>query len=243
MADHHQLHVHQLVDVLAYLLGHRTDHAGQLLLDAGVDGVADELRQAAPELRILALHDPLDDQTDVALCGGEDVLRDFLRLQLLIDIGGAADLGDRGVDREAAHFGGAGRDDPLPADATVHHSRDLLDLPRRQADQEGEPRDPPAPELDRVEQHQHTAPVGDVADYPGEQRDGEGPDQLRAHAIPLAGSGPELGPVWAVENLSPPLKRRRSPPARNIQADCLPATRHSAGPPTTAVSSSIPSTQ
>src|SRR5450759_679436 len=52
-------------------------------------------------------------------------------LELLVDSGGAADLGDGGVDRHATHFGGAGRDDPLPADAAVHHSRDLLDLPWR----------------------------------------------------------------------------------------------------------------
>src|ERR1035437_2532449 len=46
VADHHQLHVQQLIYVLADLVGHRTHHAGQLLLDAGVDGVADELGQA-----------------------------------------------------------------------------------------------------------------------------------------------------------------------------------------------------
>ena len=48
VADHHQLHVQQLIYVLADLVGHRTHHAGQLLLNAGVDGVADELGQAAP---------------------------------------------------------------------------------------------------------------------------------------------------------------------------------------------------
>jgi hypothetical protein len=83
------------------------------------------------QLRILALHDPLDHQPDVTLGGGEDVLGDLLGLELLVDIGGAADLGDGGVDRHATRFGGAGRDDPLPADAAVHHSRDLLDLPWR----------------------------------------------------------------------------------------------------------------
>ena len=44
VADHHQLDVEQLVDVLADLVGDLADDVGQLLLNAGVDRLADPRR-------------------------------------------------------------------------------------------------------------------------------------------------------------------------------------------------------
>ena len=46
-------------------VGDRADDVGQLLLDPLVDRLAHPRRQVVPQLRVLALHDPLDQVADV----------------------------------------------------------------------------------------------------------------------------------------------------------------------------------
>ena len=65
---------------------------GQLLLDAGVHGLAHARRQVVPELRVLALHDPLDHVADVAARGRDDVLGDLLGVELLVEVAGVPSL-------------------------------------------------------------------------------------------------------------------------------------------------------
>ena len=61
VADDHELRVEDLVDVVGDLLGDDLlTISGSCSLDARVDGLADPRRQVVPELRVLALHDPLD---------------------------------------------------------------------------------------------------------------------------------------------------------------------------------------
>ncbi len=91
----------------------------QLLLDAGVDGRAHARRQVVPELRVLALHDPLDHVVDVAAGRREDLLGDRLGVELLVEVAGAAELRDPLVDRDRAHLRRARGDDPLPAEAAL----------------------------------------------------------------------------------------------------------------------------
>ena len=68
VADHHQLRVEDLIDVLGDLVGDDLlDDLGELLLDPGVDRLAHPRRQVVPELGVLALHDPLDHVADVVL--------------------------------------------------------------------------------------------------------------------------------------------------------------------------------
>ena len=61
VADHHELDVEQLIDVLADLAGDVADDVGQLAPDALVDARPHARRQVAPELRVLALHRALDE--------------------------------------------------------------------------------------------------------------------------------------------------------------------------------------
>ena len=67
LADDHQLHVEELVDVVADLGGDLAHDVRQLLLHPGVDRLADPRRQVVPEARVLAAHDPLDDIAHVLL--------------------------------------------------------------------------------------------------------------------------------------------------------------------------------
>ena len=133
----------------------------------------------APQLRVLALHDPLDEVADVAARGREDVLGDLVRLELLVEVRGAAELGDPLVDRDRAHLRRARGNDPLPADAALHHPGDLLDLARQQADERRQAGNPEAGEADGIEQHPDAAPVGQVADRAGEERDRDRLHQCR----------------------------------------------------------------
>ena len=88
LADHHQLHVEQLVDVGADLVGDVADDLRQLLLRPGRGPPRGPRRQVVPELRVLALHDPLDHVADVAAGGGEDVLGDRLGVELAVEVAG-----------------------------------------------------------------------------------------------------------------------------------------------------------
>ena len=74
VADHHQLRVEDLVDVVGDLLGDDLARRspGSCSLDPLVDGLAHPRRQVVPELRVLAFHDPLDDVVDVAAGRGRD---------------------------------------------------------------------------------------------------------------------------------------------------------------------------
>ena len=179
--DHHQLQVDELVEVGADLIGDRADDLRQLLLDPGVHGRPQARRQVVPELRPLALHDPLDQLVDVAAGGGQHVLGDRLRVELAVEVGGAAELGDPLVDRDRAHLRRARGDDPLPADPTLADAGDLADATRQEVGEGGEPRQPEAGEAHRVEEHPDAGPVGDVADRAGEQRDRDQAERLAAH--------------------------------------------------------------
>ena len=90
------------------LLGDRAHGFGQLSLHPLVDGLADALGHVVPELWVLALHDLLDEVADVVARGGEDVLGDLLGLELGVELGRAAQLGDPLVHRDGAHLGRAG---------------------------------------------------------------------------------------------------------------------------------------
>ena len=162
-------------------VGHLADDLGQLLLDAGVDALADPRRQVAPQIRMLALHDPLDHVVHVAASRLEDVLGDPVGLELLVELRRAAELRDPLVDRDRPHLGGARGDDPLPADAAVHDAWDLLDLPRQERHDRSKPRHPEPLEVDGVEQHPDAAPVRRVADRAREDRDGYEVEKLVAH--------------------------------------------------------------
>ena len=184
LPDHHQLDVEQLVDVLAYLVGDVLHDLGKLLLDPLVHGLAELRREVAPELRVLALHDPLDELAHVPARPRHDVLGDLLPVELAVEVGGAAHLRDPLVDRDAAHLRRPRGDDPLPADAALHGPRYLLDLPRHQVHQRSHARDLHAPEAERVEEHPHPGPVGQVADRPREQRDGGQAYRVDLHRAP-----------------------------------------------------------
>ena len=129
-ADHHQLDVDQVVGVGADFVGDRAHDLRQLLLDAGVDGGAHARRQVVPELRALALHDPLDHVVDLAAGGREDLLGDRLGVELAVEVAGAAELREPFVDGDRAHLRRPRGDDPLPAEAALAEAGDLLDAAR-----------------------------------------------------------------------------------------------------------------
>ena len=188
-ADHHQLHVEELVDVGADLVGDLVDDVGELLLDPRVDGVAHPLGDVVPEVGVLALHRPLDHLADVVAGRGQDLLGDLVGLELLVEVRRAADLGDALVDRDRAHLRGARGDDPLPADAALHHAGDLLDPARQHVRELRQARELHPLELDRVEEHQDAAPVRDVADRAREERNRQRADRLGAHLPAASYSG------------------------------------------------------
>ena len=143
--DHHQLHVEQLLDVVAHLVHDLADERRQLLLHPLVDGLAEPRRQVVPHPRVLALHDPLDDVADVAAHALEHVLDDPLLVELLVEVGRRAELRDPLVDRDRAHLRGARRDDPLPPDTALHDAGDLLYPARQEVRERREARKPDAP--------------------------------------------------------------------------------------------------
>src|SRR2546423_12212178 len=108
------------------------------------------------------------------------MLGDLVRLELLVEVAGATELGDALVDGDAAHLRRAVGDDALPADAAVHDPRNLLELARQQTGERRKPRHAEPCEADRVEQHPQPGPVDDVADHACEQRDR---DQLECLAV------------------------------------------------------------
>ena len=138
-------------------------------------------RQVAPQLRVLALHDPVDDVVDVVLGDVDDVLGDRLGLELLVEVARRPDLRDPLVDRDRAHLRGPVRDDPLPADPAVHDPRDLLRPAREQLGDGGEAGNLEAVEADRVEEHPDPGPVDDVADHAREERDAQVFEKVAVH--------------------------------------------------------------
>jgi hypothetical protein len=102
------------------------DDLRQLLEHPVVDCLANPGRQVVPKLCVLALHDPVDDVTDVLAGDGDHVLGDRLGLELLVEVARRPELRDPLVDRDAAHLRRPVGDDPLPADAAVHDAGDLL---------------------------------------------------------------------------------------------------------------------
>ncbi len=206
--DDHELDVEHLVDVLADLLGDGGDELGQLGPHPLVDRLADHLGEAVPQLRPLPLHDPLDQGSDLRLGTADDLHGELLRLELAVELRRRAHLGDAGVDGDAPHLRRPRRDDPLPAEAAVHQPGDLLEPAWQHADQRLHPADTPAAEVDRVEEHDHPAPVGDVADHPCEERDGQIPEQLVAHGEKRPRTP---GPVAIIEQSGEGLHRARSP--------------------------------
>src|SRR3954469_11994036 len=213
--DDHQLHVEEVVDVRAELVGHLVDHLGKLLLYALLDARAHPGREVAPELRVLALHHTLDELPDVRARAVEDLLRELVAVELVEELARAADLRDPLVDRDAAHLRRARGDDPLPADAAVHDPRHLLDLARQELRERREAGQREAAEADRVEQHPDARPVRRVADRAGEQRDREDADQLpRIHAARIfldRGGARGTAVTWA----------------GNLPARCRPSQSHS----------------
>ena len=179
--DHHQLHVEELVRVGADLVGDGADESRELLLDAGVDRLAQPRRQVVPELWMLALHDPVDHVVDLAAGVLQDVLGDRLRVEPLVEVAGAAQLRDPLVDGDRAHLRRPRGDDPLPAEAALHHARDLLDPARQHVGERLQAGHPDAAKPDRVEEHPDPGPVGHVADRAGEQRDREQAECLAVH--------------------------------------------------------------
>jgi hypothetical protein len=91
-ADDHELDVEELVDVGADLPRDVVDYLGELFLHPLVDALPEPAREVAPEGRVLALHDPLH-VADVPSCRVEAVLGDLVRLELLVEVAGAAELG------------------------------------------------------------------------------------------------------------------------------------------------------
>ena len=134
-----------------------------------------------PQARLLALHDPVDDDRQVVPRRDDDLLGDLVGLELVEELLGAPDLGDAAVDGEAPHLGRARRDDPLPADAAQHHARDLLELAGQQADERLGRRHLPPLEVDGIEQHEHAGPVGDIADHSGDDRNAQQRDGALVH--------------------------------------------------------------
>src|SRR4051794_7778778 len=171
VADHHQLDVEQLVDVVADLVGDGPDDVRELLLDPGMDGVPDPLRGVRPGVRVLPGHDPVDDLDDVVAGRLADVLSDRLGLELVVEVGRAAELGDALVDGDRPHLRRARGDDPLPADAALHEAGDLLDPAGKERCEPAQAGYAPAGELDGVEEHPDPGPVRQVADRAGEERD------------------------------------------------------------------------
>ena len=96
---------------------------------------------------MLALHDPLDDVADVIASRREDVLGDLLGLELVVELGRAAELGDPLVDGDRPHLRRPRGDDSLPAEATAGDAGHLLDLAREDARDQRQARDVPAREL------------------------------------------------------------------------------------------------
>ena len=130
-------------------------------------------REVAPQPRVLAAHDLVDQLRQVRAEHVDDVLGDLLGLELLVEVLRRTDLGDHLVDGDAAHLGGARGHDALPADAALEQPRDLLHLARQHPGQLLEPGHRDAVEPLRVEQHPQPGPVDQPADHPGEDRDGE----------------------------------------------------------------------
>ena len=123
--------------------------------------------------------------------GGEDVLGDLLGVELLVELARAAELRDPLVDRDRAHLRRPRGDDPLPADAAVRDPGDLLDPARQHAARARvRPGHPEAREADRVEQHPDPAPVGQIADRAGEQRDRDQVDGVVVHAAASVARAP-----------------------------------------------------
>jgi hypothetical protein len=160
----------------------RVDDLRQLLLHARVHALAHLRREVAPEIGVVALHDPLDRVAQLAARRLEDLLGDLLGLDLLVEVLGGADLGDPLVDRDRAHLRCARRHDPLPAEPAAHDPGDLLDLARHRPHDLRQARNLDAGELHRLEQHPDARPVRHVADRPREERDADHREDLsRAH--------------------------------------------------------------
>jgi len=128
-------------------------------------------RQVAPEGGVLVAHDLFDELGELGAEQLYDVLGDPVRLEILIELRGRAELGDRLVDGDGAHLGGAGGDDPLPADAAQHQAGDLLHLVGQHRGQLPETGHGDAVEADRAEQHDQAGPVDENADHGGEGGD------------------------------------------------------------------------
>jgi len=87
LADHHELDVEQVVDVLTDHVREVVDQLRVLALDALVDGLSHLRREVAPEGRVLALHDAVDELAHVAR--QHDVLGDPIWVERLVEVADA----------------------------------------------------------------------------------------------------------------------------------------------------------
>ena len=191
VADHHQLHVEELIDVVGDLVGDDLlDDLGQLLPGRG-PGRASRTRGGRSCQSCGCSRSMIRSTTSrmSPRAEAEDVLGDLLGLELLVEVARGPELGDPLVDRDRAHLRGAGGDDPLPADAAVHDPRDLLEPARQQPGERAQAGDAEADEADRVEEHPDPGPVDHVADRAREHRDRDLFEQLAVHRVRGAPGG------------------------------------------------------
>ena len=149
-------------------------------------------------------HHLVDQLRDLGPEHPDDVLGDLVGLELLVELPRRTELGDRLVDGDAAHLGGPGRHDPLPADAALEQARHLLELARQHRGELAQAGHLEPVEPDRGEQHPQARPVDQEADDAGEDRDRRERDQWTSPAQSLNQSTRGSSTVTAPRRSDPP---------------------------------------
>ena len=174
VADHHQLRVDELVDVLFDAVGDHAHAGRQIVLHFAEDGFLHRRRKVVPELRILGRHDSGDHAAHFTAGDVHQVLGDAVRVQDAIEIGDAADFREGFVDGDRRHLLRPRGDDALPTESAVAGDRgDHLNAPGEEREEQFEAGHFDPVEVDRRKQHQDARPIGDVPDDSREQRNGD----------------------------------------------------------------------